>query len=47
MIFLTIGRSYKKKRIFQLTVACMKHWGLRASSLSADTNADVGHYAWF
>ncbi|OJX91883.1 MAG: hypothetical protein BGP01_07315 [Paludibacter sp. 47-17] len=25
-----------------LTVACMKRWGLRASFLSADTNADAG-----
>ena len=28
-----------------LTVACMKRWGLRASYVSADTNADAGQNA--
>jgi hypothetical protein len=28
--------------LWLLTVACMKRWGLRASYLSTDTNADAG-----
>jgi hypothetical protein len=30
-----------------LTEACMKRWGLRASFLLADTNADAGQNACF
>jgi len=28
-----------------ITVTCMKRWGLRASSLSADTKAGAGQHA--
>jgi hypothetical protein len=34
--------QYGHFSVFALTVACMKRWGLRASSLSADTNAEAG-----
>ena len=32
-----------ERGVWFITVTCMKRWGLRASSLSAATNADAGH----